>query len=530
MSRDTSRDAAAGRSAGLVAAGILVSRLMGFVRSAFQAQYLGTSAENDVYNMALRIPNALRNLFGEGTLSAAFIPVYSRMLGAGDARGARALANALLGVLLIAVSVLTLVGIAAAPWLTAVFAYGFDPAKRELTTRLVRVMFPMAGLMVLSGWCLGIQNSHRRFFVSYASAAMWSVAQIILLAIGGPRAESLSQLAWWLAWATLAGAVLQVLAQVPEVWRLAGPIRPVFSLQSEGVRTTLRNIVPVVGALGVVQLSGFADGLIASFLADGALSVLSYANMLFVLPVALFGISVSASSLPALASDRGALGADAATSALLERVRAGWVRVLFYVIPSAVVFVLFGDLLVGLVFRSGRGQFGLSDQRLVHGALAAYALGLASFSSNRLFAAVFHSMQDYRTPLRFAAISVTVTIASAAALSLPWSADPRAVAGIALGSALGSWVNFLLLSGRLRTVLGPLTTAIERRTITRIAVVTAGAALLGVGARVLLEGSHQWVQGPLVLVAFSLAYLVVSWRLGSAEAARWLRLRPRRTE
>ncbi len=515
-----------GRAAGLVAAGILVSRLVGFVRTWFAARYLGAGAAQDAYTMALRVPNALRNLLGEGTLSAAFVPVYSAMLAREDERGARALANALLGVLLVGVSLLTLLGIALAPVLTAVLASGFDAERAALTTRLIRVLFPMAGLMVISGWCLGVQNSHRRFFLSYASAAMWSVAQIVLLAGWGSRAESLAQLAWWLAWATLAGAVLQVSVQLPEVWRLAGPLRPTFGLGNTEVRAVLGNLVPVIGALGVVQLSGFADGFIAAYLEPGSVSVLGFANQLMLLPVALFGIAVSASSLPEFARDRSALEQETVREALRARVQDGWVRILFYVVPSAVVFVLFGDLVVGVLLRSG--QFGLREQVLVHGTLAAYAVGLVSFATNRLLAAVFHARQDYRAPLRFSMVSVGVSIATAASLAFAFRTHALAVAGIALGAAIGSWVNFTLLSTRLRRELGPLLASAGRAALWRIVTATALAAVVAGALRPLTDGLHRWVEGPLVLGTFSVIYLVTSWWRGSGEAARWLRLAPRR--
>jgi len=517
-----------GRAAGLVAAGILVSRLVGFVRTWFAARYLGASAANDAYTMALRVPNALRNLFGEGTLSAAFVPVYSALLARDDERGAQALANALLGVLLVAVSVLTLAGIAAAPWLTAVLAAGFDAERAELTTRLIRVLFPMAGLMVLSGWCLGIQNAHRRFFLSYASAAMWSVAQIVLLAGWGDRAASLAELAWWLAWATLLGAVLQVSVQLPEVWRLAGPLRPSFNATGGDVRTVLRNIVPVVGTLGVVQLSGFADGFIATFLAEGSPSVLGYANQLMLLPVALFGIAVSASSLPEFARDQSALAEASIREALRERVQDGWVRILFYVIPSAVVFIVFGDLVIGILLRSG--QFGFREQALVHGTLAAYAVGLVSFSTNRLLAAVFHARQDYRSPLRYSMVSVAVSVMTATTLAYAFRTHALAVAGIALGAAIGSWVNFTLLSTHLQRDLGVLLQGAARAALARVLLCTAVAAALAAALRVVTSGWHRLVEGPIVLAAFSLVYLLSSWWWGSAEAARWLRLSPRRRE
>lgn len=515
-----------GRAAGLVAAGILVSRLAGFVRTWFAARYLGASAAQDAYTMALRVPNALRNLLGEGTLSAAFVPVYSALLARDDERGARALANALLGVLLVGVSVLTLLGIALAPLLTQVLAAGFDAERAALTTRLIRVLFPMAGLMVLSGWCLGVQNAHRRFFLSYASAAMWSLAQIVLLAGWGARAESMAQLAWWLAWATLAGAVLQVGVQLPEVWRLAGPLRPTLGGASGDVRTVLRNLLPVIGTLGVVQLSGFADSFIAAYLAEGSVSVLGFANQLMLLPVALFGIAVSAASLPELARDRAALAQEDVREALRSRVADGWVRILFYVVPSALAFVAFGDLVIGMLLRSG--AFGLREQQLVHGTLAAYAVGLVAFSSNRLFAAVFHARQDYRSPLRFSMASVAVSIACAAGFAYAFRAHELAVAGIALGAAVGAWVNFGLLRTRLGRELGTLLTGPARRAVWRVVGATLAATLAGAAVRAVADGWHQWVAGPLVLGAFSLAYLLVSWWFGSGEAARWLRLRPRR--
>jgi putative peptidoglycan lipid II flippase len=517
-----------GRAAGLVAAGILVSRLAGFVRTWFAARYLGAGAAQDAYTMALRVPNAMRNLLGEGTLSAAFVPVYSALLARDDTRGARALANALLGVLLLCVSALTLLGIALAPVLTQVLAAGFDAERAALTTRLIRVLFPMAGLMVLSGWCLGIQNAHRRFFLSYASAAMWSLAQIVLLAGWGTRAASMTQLAWWLAWATLAGAVLQVAVQLPEVWRLAGPIRPQFAGVSGDVRTVLRNLVPVIGTLGVVQLSGFADSFIAAYLAEGSVSVLSFANQLMLLPVALFGIAVSASSLPELARDQAALADDAVRRAVQTRVSDGWVRILFYIVPSAVVFIAFGDLVVGMLLRSG--AFGAREQQLVHGTLAAYAVGLVAFSSNRLFATVFHARQDYRSPLRFSMVSVFVSIASAAGLAWTFRAHPLAVAGIALGAAVGAWVNFALLRQRLGRELGGLLSAGASRAVWRVLGATASAAAAAALVRPFTRAWHQWLAGPLVLGSFAVVYLLVSWWFGSGEAARWLRLRARRAE
>jgi hypothetical protein len=183
--------------------------------------------------------------------------------------------------------------------------------------------------------------------------------------MGRAQPRSMTQLAWWLAWATLAGAVLQVSVQLPEVWRLAGPLRPQLTDRVGEVRTVLRNLVPVIGTLGVVQLSGFADGFIATFLPKGRLSVLGYANQLMLLPVALFGIAVSASSLPELARDRRRWRRSRCARRCARACQDGWVRILFYVVPSAVVFVGFGDLVIGLLLRSGCSS-ACASRQLVH--------------------------------------------------------------------------------------------------------------------------------------------------------------------
>lgn len=512
MSRDRG-----GRAATVVGAGILISRLTGLVRGFLFARYFGMGAESDAYNAAIKIPNIMRTLFGEGALSASFVPVYSRLLHAGDERQANALAGAVLGLLMSAVSALTLVGIVAAPLLTSVLASGFSGDQRALTIVLTRIMFPMTALMVLSGWCLGVQNSHRRFFWSYASAAMWNVAQITLLVWWGPRAELLRDLAVKLAWATLAGSVLQVLAQLPEVLRLVRPFRPSLDRAITGVRETLGNIIPVVTALGVVQLSSLVDLQIATYLPFGAVSSLTNANTVVLLPVALFGVSVAASSLPEFSRDSS--GVD--SNALLERLRGGWQRILFYIVPSAVACIAFGDLIIGLFYRSGK--FGAADQQIVHGVLAAFAVGLVSFGSVKLLSSAHYALSDYRTPLRASLSSLVVSALVSIAIAWPLRNSVWGAAGIALGTALGSYVNLFVQIRGLRRRLGQLYTSAMWYGTRRIVIATTVAALAAAPLRVWLGSDRPFVSGPPTLAVFSLAYLVVAWLMGSGEAARWLR-------
>jgi putative peptidoglycan lipid II flippase len=183
----------------MVAAGILLSRLVGLIRNRVFAHYFGTSDAADAFNAAFRIPNFLQNLFGEGVLSASFIPVYAGLRARVEEAEARRVASAVAALLGLVTAVLVLAGVLLTPWLIAVIAPGFGGEKREVTIRLVRVLFPGAGLLVLSAWCLGVLNSHRRFFLSYSAPVLWNVAIIAsLVAFGdGTGQYRLAELVAW---------------------------------------------------------------------------------------------------------------------------------------------------------------------------------------------------------------------------------------------------------------------------------------------------------------------------------------------
>jgi putative peptidoglycan lipid II flippase len=399
-------------------------------------------------------------------------------------------------------------------------------------------MFPMTGLMVISGWCLAIQNSHRRFFMSYASSALWSLAQIVLLfgwgatsadetrppLLGiGSRVSSPTELAWWLAWATLIGAILQIGAQLPQVISLVRPMRISLDRAVPGVEKTLRNFGPVVLALSAVQISSFIDTRIASQLPTGAIATINYAAQLYTLPVSLFGLSVAAASLPDFSRDT-----LHATDVLRDRLRSGWVRILFYIIPSAIVFVLYGDLVVTLLLRSGR--FGQAETELVHLVIAAYAVGLVGYSSVKLLASAHYALNDYRTPLRASVFAIITSAILALSLALPFRHSLRGAAGIALGSALGSYVNLVLLAGGLRRRLGPLYSAAMWKGTVRIVGAAAAAAGAAYVVRRGLEGfggiPDRWRVYAVALgtlAAFGGIFLIAAYAAGSQEAARWLR-------
>src|SRR5947209_2169079 len=282
---------ATGGSASLVAAGIFLSRIAGLIREHVLARYFGNSDVADVFRAAMRIPNFLQNLFGEGVLSASFIPVYARLRALGEDEEASDVADAIATLLALITAALVLLGVLATPFLIDAIAPGFHGAKRELTIRLVQIFFPGAGLLVMSAWCLGILNSHRRFFLSYAAPIAWNAVMIATL-IGFGESHSQQSLAVITAWGSVVGSAMQLGVQLPVALRLVRRLRVQLGLQFATVREVIRNFFPVLISRGVVQLSAYIDSMIASFLPTGAVAALGYAQILYTLPVSLFGMSV----------------------------------------------------------------------------------------------------------------------------------------------------------------------------------------------------------------------------------------------
>src|SRR5439155_11498721 len=301
-----------------------------------------------------------------------------------DKRAARALAGAVLGLLLLASAVLAVIGIAFAPTVTALIAQGFDAPRRELTTVLVRILFPMSGLMVVSAWCLGILNTHRRFFLPYAAPALWNVAGIAAMVVaagwlsgrGFPPEQQLYRLSLALAWGTVLGSVLQIAIQLPSCWKLLGGIPLRVSLVPEGVRDVIVAWAPLVVGAGVAQLSGLVDTFLGSFTGEGGLASLRYAQLVQVLPISLFGVAVTAVSLPELSRD--AVG-ETPHDQIRARIGVGFRRIAFFVIPSAFACAALGPIIIGALFQTGR--FDADDTILVGGVLAAYGIGLLGQST-----------------------------------------------------------------------------------------------------------------------------------------------------
>jgi putative peptidoglycan lipid II flippase len=499
-----------GRHAFLVAAGILLSRLVGLVRQRIFGHYFGLSDAADAFAAAFRVPNFLQNLFGEGVLSASFIPVYARLLAEGDEDESGRVAGAVGAVLALGASVLVLVGVLAAPWLIWVIAPGFHGEKRDLTVHLVRILFPGAGLLVFSAWCLGILNSHRRFFLSYTAPVIWNAAMIGTLVLFG--GADLNTLAVDLAWGSVIGSALQFGVQLPVVLRLTRRLRLRLNTRATHVREVLRNFVPVFFSRGVVQISAYVDQVIASMVGSGAVTALTNAQTISTLPVSLFAMAVSAAELPAMSS---ALGDPAEVAAQLRaRLDSGLRRIAFFVVPSAVAFLALGDVITAALFQTGR--FTRDDSLYVWAILAGSSVGLLATTLGRLYSSTYYALRDTRTPLRYAVVrvSLTVVLGYLCAIPLPqWiGIDAHwGMAGLTASAGVAGWVEFALLRRTLNRRIGR--TGLSASLSARLWISAALAASAGWAIKLAIGRHGPVLSAVTVLGTYSMVYFAATWLL-----------------
>jgi putative peptidoglycan lipid II flippase len=513
-----------------VAIGIAASRVAGLVRVAVVAYFFGAGLHADVFAVGLRLPNLLQNLLGEGTLSASFIPVYAELTASGKREEAGRVAGAVFSLLLALAFGLALLGVLLAPIEVALVMPGWEGEQYWLTVTVVRWMFPMTGVLVLSAWALGIQNSHRRFLLSYLAPVVWNAAMIgTLVVCGGLLGWEGRELLLALAVGALGGAVLQFLVQIPRVLALEPHLRIRWAPRMPEVREIVRNAGPAVFGRGVVQVSGYVDTILASFLAVGAASAISYAQAIYLLPISLFGMSVAAAELPELARER-----NAAQGVLAARARAALDQVAFFVVPSTVALVGLGDVVLGLLKR---GEFDENTVLLVWATLAAYSVGLPASTASRILSSSFYALRDTRTPARIATTRLFVSAAVALlamsqlepVFGLPggWFSEVRAgpfafgAAGLALGTGAAAWVEWALLRRGLSRALGGLSWNVGFYVRLWGTALLAGAAAWGL--RQVLPPIHPILEAAVVLGLFGVVYLGGCAALGIGEAGRLVR-------
>src|SRR4029450_6523892 len=288
-------------------------------------------------------------------------------------------------------------------------------SRSDLTAPLVRIIFPGIGFLVLSAWCLGVLNSHRKFFLSYVAPVVWNAAQIAALVAVGLTTTNTRTLAYAVSWGVLIGGILQFGIQIGPVRRLLGGVRLSLDTANASVRSVLARFGPVVMGRGVVQIMGYVDLVLASYLATGSVASLQYALVLYLLPISLFGMSVAAAELPELSEVE---VHDPETRRRFRlRLEEGMARIAWYVAPTATLFIVVGDVIVRAVFQ--RGNFTSADTIVVWLTLAVFSLSLLATTSSRLLQNGPHALGGARPPARVAAMSVILAAIVGLAFMFP---------------------------------------------------------------------------------------------------------------
>jgi putative peptidoglycan lipid II flippase len=526
------------RGTAQVAAGILMSRVAGLLRERVAAHFLGVTAFGDVFIAVFRGPNVVQNLLGEQALSASFIPIYAQLVAAGRREEAARFASTCFALLVALASVIALLGVALARPIVALLnpglledagavAAGLRAVDRyPIAVEGVRIVFPMTALLVVAAWCLGVLNTHGRFFLSYFAPVLWNAGVIAALVwvggggagAGAGAAPTGRDLVIAACVGALAGAALQLAVQMPLAVRLLGELKPRLTLRDDSVREAVARFGPALLGRGAVQLSGWLDLVLASFLTVGTLAALGWAQRVYLLPVALFGFSIAAVELPELAR----LAAGERVAATRRRFEVAFRRSVLVVAPTVVGFVALGFLAVGLLYRSG--SFGPADNWMVYLVLAAYTLGLPATVVSRLLQNLFFVAGDTRTPARvaFVRLAVSTGLGAGAGFGLdrfPLSsligapgADRLSLAavGLALASAIGAWCELAVLQRR-----APGTDQARGLVSWRAAVGPLGAALAAAGGGAILwwavRGASPALQAVVVLPAYAALYLAMRW-------------------
>ncbi len=429
-------------AATVISVATLCSRLLGFIRDMAIAWLFGAGMLADAFFVAFRIPSTLRELLGEGALSAAFVPAFSRTATQEGRGAAWDLASAVMGTLMVVLAGVSLLGILLAPWIVRILAPGFAvvPGKLALTVQLLRVMFPYIFLVGLSALLMAILNSLGHFMTPALSPIVLNIAMITaaLLVAPGSRNPVLP-----LAVAVLVGGTGQLLIQVPSAmargWRLRLRVAP----RDPRVQHIARLMAPGVAGLAITQINVFVGTLLASLLVQGSVAALTYAFRLVQFPIGVIGVAIATGALPVMAASMAKDAVGDMKGALQGSLRLA----LFLTLPATVGLIIFRLPILHVLFE--RGAFTRPVTELTAQILLAYSLGLVFYISNRILAPAFYAMHDTWTPVTTGMMAVGVNIAASIILM-----GPLGAAGLALATAVASVSNFLLLFIRLRRRIG----------------------------------------------------------------------------
>lgn len=494
-----------------MSAATFLSRILGYARDMLFAFYFGASGLSDTFFVAFRIPNLLRELFAEGSMSSAVVPVLTEYHSR-DPGEARRLVRVAFTFLVVAVGALSVAGMVFAPAIVTVIAPGFldDPEKFSTTVLLTRVMFPFLLFVSLAALSMGALNVRRVFFLPALAPAALNVTVITVLVILAARLETPVLAA--AVGVLLAGAV-QFLFQTPALARQGYSLRPDFGFRHPGLKQIGRLVLPMTLGMAVSQINLVVTNILASFLPGGSITYLFYSMRLIQFPIGVFGVAMGMAALPSLSEHAVRRDFDS-----LREDFSFALRLLFFIcVPAMAGLIALREPIINLLFQ--RGRFDYAATQGTAEALLFYSLGIWAVVGVRIVAATFYSMQDTRTPVRVAMVALTVNVVMCLALL-----GPLRHSGLALAHAISSTTNFLLLFYFLRKKLHRVD---ARKILASLARIAAASVVMGLFAGWLLGGEMWTVPGGSLLKAGYLAgaialssglYFLLSYLMRAEEA------------
>lgn len=493
----------------------MTSRVLGLVRDQVLASMFGAGNAMDAFNVAFRIPNLVRDLFAEGAMSAAFVPVFMRQLASGDKPSAWRLGNNVINALLVVTGLLVALGIVLARPLVGAFAadYAGVPGKLELTVLLTRIMLPFLTLVAVAAAMMGMLNSLQRFFIPALAPAMFNIATILCAVILVPL---MPRVGWppitAIAIGALVGGLAQIVVQWPLLRREGYSYSTLLDWKQEGLRRVLMLMGPGTIGLAATQVNVFVNTVLATSEGTGAVSWLNYAFRLMYLPTGLFGVSIATATVPAVSRHAAREDVAAVRSTLGE----GLSLMLVMNVPATIGLIVLAHPIIRVIFE--RRAFLPSDTAATATALQFYAVGLLGYSIVRIASPTFYALGDSRTPVQISIASVIVNAVLNVML-----ARVLGYRGLALGTSIAALFNAAGLLWLLHTRLGGLD---DRRVLSSLARIAMASLVMGITALAVNSVLETWMSGnTFIYQASRLSVTIASALLVLGFSAHVLRIR-----
>jgi len=388
------------KSTSTISALTVVSRIFGYIRDKRISFLLGTGDLADAYSIAFRIPNTLRRLVGEGAVSASFIPVFSQYLADGKRKETWEFVNAVLSAAIVVMSLVVVVGILGSSFIVGFFASGFAPDKIHSATILNRIIFPYIGFVSLSAIAMGVLNSHGRFGASAFAPVLLNLSIIAF----SYMSEFFPNPAIALAVGVVIGGILQILVQVPSLWRTGWRLRWLWDSAHPGVRRVAGLIGPRLFGMGIVQIDVLVGTQFASYMIEGSVASIGLADRVMELVLGGYAIALSTAVLPVLARQAAANRIDDMKSTLSFAMR----LILFITMPATVGLILLRREIIEVLFEGG--AFDRQSAELTAWALMFFAVGLSAFSMIKIVVQAFYAIHDTWTPVVIGFVSLLLNI------------------------------------------------------------------------------------------------------------------------